>query len=99
VVGDLLARRAYGGDRRNSLSGLNYKPGIQGRVDKLRFIFPRGKELDIPDEEVSTAIELNHSRDQDPASRSLFRSNLGGMSFGSVSIVTMLARVRGCGSA
>jgi len=75
--------------------GLNYKTGNSGGgFDKLRFIFPKGKGLDIPDEEVSTAIELNRSGDSRPGVTIQVPFYFGGMSFGSVSIVTMLSRVR-----
>jgi len=75
--------------------GLNYKTGNSGGgFDKLRFIFPRGEELDIPDEEVSTAIELNRTGDSRPGISIPVPFYLGGMSFGSVSIVTMLSRVK-----
>jgi glutamate synthase domain-containing protein 2 len=75
--------------------GLNYKTGDSGGgFDKLRFIFPKGNGPDIRDEEISTAIELNHSGDSRPSVVIPVPFYLGGMSFGSVSIVTMLARVR-----
>jgi glutamate synthase domain-containing protein 2 len=75
--------------------GLNYKTGDSGGgFDKLRFIFPKGNGPDIRDEEISTAIELNHSRDSRPSVVIPVPFYLGGMSFGSVSIVTMLSRVR-----
>jgi glutamate synthase domain-containing protein 2 len=60
----------------------------------MRFIFPREQVLDIPDEEISTAIELNRSGDSRPSVVIPVPLYLGGMSFGSVSIVTMLSRVR-----
>ncbi len=75
--------------------GLNYKTGNSGGgFDKLRFIFPRNGGQDIPDEEISTSIELNHSGDSRPGITIPVPFYLGGMSFGSVSIVTILARVR-----
>jgi glutamate synthase domain-containing protein 2 len=75
--------------------GLNYKTGDSGGgFDKLRFIFPRELGSPIPDEEISTAIELNHSGDSRPSVVIPVPFYLGGMSFGSVSIVTILSRVR-----
>jgi len=75
--------------------GLNYKTGNSGGgFDKLRFIFPKGGGLDIPDEEISTAIELNRSGDSRPSVPIQVPFYFGGMSFGSVSIVTMLSRVK-----
>jgi glutamate synthase domain-containing protein 2/ferredoxin len=74
--------------------GLNYKTGdAGGGFDKLRFIFPKeGNE--ISDSDISTDIELNRSGDARPKVTIPLPFYLGGMSFGSVSIVTMLARVR-----
>ena len=75
--------------------GLNYKTGDSGGgFDKLRFIFPREQGLSVPDEEISTAIELNRSGDSRPSVVIPVPFYLGGMSFGSVSIVTILSRVR-----
>ncbi len=75
--------------------GLNYKTGNSGGgFDKLRFIFPKGVGIDIPDDEVSTAIELNRSGDSRPSVTIQVPFYFGGMSFGSVSIVTMLSRVK-----
>lgn len=89
--------------------GLNYKTGdSKGGFDKIRFVFPkkdttRGshKDSDIrqngvtaADEEISTEIELNRSGDKRPKITIPVPFYLGGMSFGSVSIITMLSRVR-----
>ncbi|HBH62104.1 MAG TPA: FMN-binding glutamate synthase family protein [Nitrospiraceae bacterium] len=75
--------------------GLNYKTGNSGGgFDKLRFIFPKAKGLDVPDEEISTTIELNRSGDSRPSVTIPVPFYFGGMSFGSVSIVTMLSRVK-----
>ncbi len=64
-----------------------------GGFDKLRFIFPKANN-NISEDKISTAIELNHSGDSRPSVVIPVPFYLGGMSFGSVSIVTMLARVR-----
>lgn len=82
---------------------LNYKTGDSGGgFDKLRFIFPKTGKKKISIEEfsekdaknISTAIELNRSGDSRPSVKIPVPFYLGGMSFGSVSIVTMLSRVR-----
>ena len=74
---------------------LNYKIGDSGGgFDKIRFIFPTKRSHEIPDRDISTAIELNRSGDSRPKVAIPLPFYLGGMSFGSVSIVTMLARVR-----
>jgi len=73
---------------------LNYKTGNSGGgFDKLRLIYPR-LAAGVPAEEVSTAIELNRSGDHRPRITIPLPLYLGGMSFGSVSIVSMLSRVR-----
>jgi glutamate synthase domain-containing protein 2/NAD-dependent dihydropyrimidine dehydrogenase PreA subunit len=75
--------------------GLNYKIGDSGGgFDKIRFIFPKQGSEEIADQAISTAIELNRSGDDRPTVAIPLPLYLGGMSFGSVSIVTMLARVR-----
>ena len=89
--------------------GLNYKTGDSGGgFDKLRFIFPKEngngtpdnniiaypKGAAISDEGISIAIELNRSGDSRPKVTIPVPFYLGGMSFGSVSITTMLSRVR-----
>jgi glutamate synthase domain-containing protein 2/ferredoxin len=74
---------------------LNYKTGdSNGGFDKLRFVFPKTEKKEIVENEISTAIELNHSGDSRPKITIPVPFYLGGMSFGSVSIVTMLSRVR-----
>jgi glutamate synthase domain-containing protein 2/ferredoxin len=74
---------------------LNYKTGdSNGGFDKLRFVFPKANRKETVQDEISTAIELNHSGDSRPKITIPVPFYLGGMSFGSVSIVTMLSRVR-----
>jgi glutamate synthase domain-containing protein 2/ferredoxin len=81
-----------------------------GGFDKLRFIFPQstnhGDRKPLPlscgpegcgnldFDGISTAIELNRSGDSRPKVTIPIPLYLGGMSFGSVSIVTMLSRVK-----
>jgi glutamate synthase domain-containing protein 2/ferredoxin len=74
---------------------LNYKTGdSSGGFDKLRFVFPKTKNEGTTEDEISTAIELNRSGDSRPNITIPVPFYLGGMSFGSVSIVTILSRVR-----
>lgn len=73
---------------------LNYKTGASGGgFDKIRIVFPREGRR-IPADEVATEIELNRSGDQRPRIAIPLPLYLGGMSFGSVSLVAMLSRVR-----
>jgi glutamate synthase domain-containing protein 2 len=76
---------------------MNYKTGDSGGgFDKIRFVLPEKKGSNRPDTDgdISTAIELNRSGDPRPKVTIPVPLYLGGMSFGSVSIVTMLSRVR-----
>ncbi len=73
---------------------LNYKTGASGGgFDKLRLVYPQNKNRTRP-EEISTAINLNRSGDNRPQITIPLPFYLGGMSFGSISIVSMLSRVR-----
>ncbi len=75
--------------------GLNYKTGdTKGGFDRIRFLFPEEDGAGIAEEAVSTAIELNRSGDGRPRVTIPVPFYFGGMSFGSVSVVTMLSRVR-----
>jgi ferredoxin len=67
----------------------------QGGFDKLRFRFPelQADEL-IPEDEISTAIDLNKRKDGKPPITIPIPIYGGGMSFGSVSVATMLARAQ-----
>jgi glutamate synthase domain-containing protein 2 len=74
---------------------LNYKTGgSAGGFDKIRFVFPRGNGAKVAADEVSVAVALNRSNDGRPLVTIPVPMYLGGMSFGSVSIVSMLSRVR-----
>jgi glutamate synthase domain-containing protein 2 len=73
---------------------LNYKTGDSGGgFDKIAFLMPALKDKNTT-EGISTAIELNRSGDNRPRITIPLPLYLGGMSFGSVSIVSMLSRVR-----
>jgi len=74
---------------------LNYKTGASGGgFDKMRFVYPLLDNSCVRAEEVSTAVRLNRSGDGRPLVEIPLPLYLGGMSFGSVSIVAMLSRVR-----
>ena len=74
---------------------LNYKTGAsRGGFDKIRFVYPRQNGSKIKAEDISCAVNLNHSGDRRPQVRIPLPLYLGGMSFGSISIVSMLSRVR-----
>ena len=74
---------------------LNYKTGDSGGgFDKLRLLIPPGKALDVPDEDISLELDLNRTGDGRPEITIPVPFYLGGMSFGSVSIHSMLSRVR-----
>ncbi len=74
---------------------LNYKTGASaGGFDKIRFVYPRTGVPKIKAEDISCAVNLNHSGDARPLLRIPLPLYLGGMSFGSISIVSMLSRVR-----
>jgi glutamate synthase domain-containing protein 2 len=73
----------------------NYKTGdTGGGFDKIRFVFPKENGGILSPETVSTSIELNRSGDGRPSVVIPVPFYFGGMSFGSVSVVTMLSRVR-----
>ncbi len=73
---------------------LNYKTGDSGGgFDKLAFVFPKNVE-DIDEDEISTAITLNRLGDGRPEITIPVPFYLAGMSYGSISISTMLSRVR-----
>jgi ferredoxin len=75
--------------------GLNYKTGASGGgFDKIRFVYPRRNGSPLRPTDVSCAVDLNRSGDRRPLLRIPLPLYLGGMSFGSVSIVSMLSRVR-----
>jgi glutamate synthase domain-containing protein 2/ferredoxin len=80
-------------------NNLNYKTGNSGGgFDKIGILFPKKNGNDKNEknysDDISTSIKLNHSQDSRPELTIPVPLYLGGMSFGSVSIVTMLSRVR-----
>ena len=66
-----------------------------GGFDRLRFCFPGRNSAPLgEEEEISTSLQLNRRGDERPEVRIRVPFYGGGMSFGSVSNHTMLARVR-----
>ncbi len=102
--GELLAATWHMADTGKAPEHLNYRTGNSGGgFDKIGIIFPKSsnqdikedsKDVNLTSDEISTAIDLNHSEDSRPRVTIPIPIYLGGMSFGSVSIVTMLSRVR-----
>ncbi len=75
-------------------NGLEYRHGESGGgFDKLRFIFPEHPEPVKPSE-VDTGLELNRRNDGRPSVHIDLPIYGGGMSFGSVSIHTILGKAR-----
>lgn len=73
---------------------LNYRTGDSGGgFDKLRIVFPSRLPA-IAETDISTSLSLNRSGDNRPDITIPLPFYLGGMSFGSVSIVSMLSRVK-----
>ena len=77
-------------------SDVEYRLGKSGGgFDRLRFCFPQGEAGFLPKtEEIDTSLHLNRRGDGRPQVRIRVPFYGGGMSFGSVSDHTMLARVR-----
>jgi glutamate synthase domain-containing protein 2/ferredoxin len=81
-------------------AGLEYRTGASGGgFDKLRLIVRDGKALktstmDLPDEDVDIAVDLNRRNDNAHRIRIQVPFYGGGMSYGSVSITTMLSRMK-----
>ena len=77
--------------------GLEYKIGASGGgFDKLRLIVKNGESRreEIADDEVSMGVELNRRNDNAHRIKIEVPFYGGGMSYGSVSVNTMLSRVR-----
>ncbi len=76
---------------------LEYRVGASGGgFDRIHFRFPKVAPA-VDGGEISTAIELNRRKENDrPRVRIDIPVYGGGMSFGSVSPITMLARARAC---
>ncbi len=77
--------------------GLNYKTGASdGGFDKLRIIVKKGKTglEDLPDEDFDTTVDLNRRGDNAFQVKIEVPFYGGGMSYGSVSIRTILSRMK-----
>ena len=77
--------------------GLDYKVGASGGgFDKLRIIVKKGKTglEDLPDEEFDTTVKLNRREDNAHRVKIEVPFYGGGMSYGSVSIRTILSRMK-----
>ncbi len=75
--------------------GFNYQTGNSGGgFDKLRFKFPEKPSNGVSKDQIDTGIELNRRGDGRPQIRIDVPWYGGGMSFGSVSNVTQLAKAR-----
>ncbi|MFH1123019.1 MAG: glutamate synthase-related protein, partial [Pseudomonadota bacterium] len=77
-------------------AGLEYKTGASGGgFDRLRLVLPpRGKGAESPDDDVDVGVELNRRNDHAHKVRIEVPFYGGGMSYGSVSITTMLSRIK-----
>jgi len=76
--------------------GLEYRTGASGGgFDKLRLVLPvSGKALPVEDDEVDMGVDLNRRNDHAHRVRIEVPFYGGGMSYGSVSITTMLSRIK-----
>jgi len=75
--------------------GLEYKTGNSGGgFDRLRLVFRKGQELDVDDDEIDTSVDLNRRDEIAHKVRIEVPFYGGGMSYGSISITTMLSRMK-----
>ncbi|MBW1868811.1 MAG: alpha-hydroxy-acid oxidizing protein [Deltaproteobacteria bacterium] len=98
---DLLASTWYMAEFGNvPPAGLEYKIGDSaGGFDKLRLVLKADKTAkegasQDPNEEVDLSVELNRRKDHAHEARMEIPFYGGGMSYGSVSITTMLSRIK-----
>jgi glutamate synthase domain-containing protein 2/formate hydrogenlyase subunit 6/NADH:ubiquinone oxidoreductase subunit I len=72
-----------------------YETGASnGGFDRIRFNFPENPPVILNDEDIDTSLELNRRHDNRPQIKIDVPWYGGGMSFGSVSNVTQLAKAR-----
>ncbi|RLI18866.1 hypothetical protein DRO54_09595, partial [Candidatus Bathyarchaeota archaeon] len=79
-------------------NGLEYRVGESGGgFDRIDFIFPEEPvDLDLKPEDIDLSIPLNRRKDDNvPQVEIGFPIYGGGMSFGAISLTTMLARAKG----
>ena len=75
--------------------GLEYKTGNSGGgFDRLRLVFRKGQELDVDDDDIDTSVDLNRRDEIAHKVRIELPFYGGGMSYGSISITTMLSRMK-----
>jgi glutamate synthase domain-containing protein 2 len=94
---DLLASSWYMAENgRVPPAGLEYRiGGSGGGFDRLRILLPPQKEGSAPeDDEVDVGVELNRRTDHAHKIKTGVPFYGGGMSYGSVSITTMLSRIK-----
>lgn len=88
-------KMAATGDLPPEDAGLDYQCGKSGGgFDRLRFRFPEKPPVQLSEHEIDLSIELNRRNDGRPRVSIDVPWYGGGMSFGSVSNVTQLAKVR-----
>ena len=76
-------------------SGLEYRIGASGGgLDRIDFRFPEGPGKGFSPQDVDLTIPLNRTGDGRPEIEIGFPIYGGGMSFGSISLTTMIARAR-----
>ena len=75
--------------------GLEYRIGkSEGGFDKLRLVLPSGARESQMEDEIDTGVELNRRNDHAHKIKIKVPFYGGGMSYGSVSITTMLSRIK-----
>ena len=88
-------KMAETGDPPAEKYGYGYQCGnSEGGFDRLRFKFPDKPPVELSEGEIDTGIELNRRNDGRPRIKIHVPWYGGGMSFGSVSNVTQLSKVR-----
>lgn len=78
-------------------AGLEYKTGAsEGGFDKLRIVFRSGTEIQkgLEEDDVDMGVDLNRRDDNAHRVRIEVPFYGGGMSYGSISIITMLSRIK-----
>ncbi|HEB73837.1 MAG TPA: FMN-binding glutamate synthase family protein, partial [Candidatus Desulfofervidus auxilii] len=94
---DLILSTWYQAETGNPPDYMEYKIGNSGGgFDRLRFSFEFENQNFSLKEDVSTTIDLNRRNDGRPQVTISVPWYGGGMSFGSVSLTTMLARAKAC---
>jgi glutamate synthase domain-containing protein 2 len=88
-------KMAETGDLPSFEYGYEYQCGDSGGgFDRIRFKFPEKPSVELREDDIDTSIELNRRNDDRPNIKIDVPWYGGGMSFGSVSNVTQLSKVR-----